>query len=359
MGPSFGHALLQIARETAPMLLLGLFIGALLQTFGSRIPSAWFKSQGAFRDAVKGAFVGIPLPLCSCSVLPISKALAQRGAGPAMVVAFMLATPELGIETFALTVRFLGWEFAWLRLGAAVSIAVLASLVVGGLVKPVKSSALAPSSIRLERGGGGSVVRRFLASFDELLNHIGAWMVLGIITAAFVEALVPAAAMRGIESPFGELAIVTLVTIPSFICAPSATPLAAVLIAKGVSPGAVLLGLLLGPATNLATLIFLKGSYGVRATVLATLTMVSASWGLAWGVNRWFPTSPTLVRASAESADVTLGSVALVVLLVLLFRSVWRSGTRAWLASVLHGGAHKPNDHDHAHGHGHGHAHGY
>ena len=359
MGPTFGHALLRITQETAPMLLLGLFIGALLQTFGSRIPSAWVKSQGALRDAVKGAFVGIPLPLCSCSVLPISKALEQRGAGPAMVVAFLLATPELGIETFALTVRFLGWEFAWMRLAAAVSIAVLAALVVVGFAKPAASSAPAPSSIRLERGTDASVVRRFLTSFDELLNHIGAWMVLGIITAAFVEALVPAASMRGLESPLVELAIVTLVSIPSYICAPSATPLAAVLIAKGVSPGAVLVGLLLGPATNLATLIFLKRSYGVRATVLATLAMVSASWGLAWGVNQWFPTSPTLVRASAESAEVSFGSVALVLLLVLLFRSVWRSGTRAWLGSVLHAGARKPSDHDHAHGHGHGHAHGF
>lgn len=359
MGPSFGHALFQITQETAPMLLLGLFIGALLQTFGSRIPSTWFKSQGVFKDAVKGAFVGIPLPLCSCSVLPISKGLAERGAGPALVVAFLLATPELGIETFALTVRFLGWEFAWVRLAAAVSIAVLAALVVGRFVKPAKSPAIAASSIPLERGSGGSVVRRFTASFDELLNHIGAWMVLGIITAAFVEALVPAASMRGLESPLVELAIVTLVTIPSFICAPSATPLAAVLIAKGVSPGAVLVGLLLGPATNLATLIFLKRSYGARATVLATLAMVSASWGLAWGVNQWFPTFPILVRPSADYSEVSFGSVALVVLLVLLFRSVWRSGTRAWLASVLHSGAQKPSDHDHTHGHGHGHAHGF
>lgn len=359
MGPSLGHALLHITLETAPMLLLGLFVAALLQTFGSRIPSAWLRSRGPLRDAVNGALVGIPLPLCSCSVLPISRALEKRRAGPALVVAFLLATPELGVETFALTVRFLGWEYAWLRLVGALVIAIGAALAVGRVVRDTGSEADGPVSIQLDRvEEDAALLTRLSRSFDELLHHIGAWMVLGIIAAAFVQALVPAESLKGLDNPWLELSVITSLTIPSYICAPSATPLAAVLIAKGVSPGAVLVGLLLGPATNLATLIFLKSSYGVRATVLGISTIIAASWGMAFIVNAALPADQIpLVTDAAARSDHWLGYVATGLLVVLLVRSMWRSGTRGWLASMLHG-AEAGRGHQHAHTHTHGHAHG-
>jgi uncharacterized membrane protein YraQ (UPF0718 family) len=272
------------------VLLLGLCVGALLQAFGSRIPSGWLKPRGSLRDALKGALVGIPLPLCSCSVLPISRALEQRRAGPALVVAFLLATPELGVETFALTVRFLGWEYAGLRLLGALLIAVVAALAVGFVVRPGREESAEAPHIELDSAETGTgVFGRLLRSFDELLHHIGAWMVLGVIAAAFVEALVPTESLNSMANPWLELSVITLLTIPSYICAPSATPLAAVLIAKGVSPGAVLVGLLLGPATNLATLAFLKSAYGVRATLLGIVTVVAASWGMAFVVNAALP----------------------------------------------------------------------
>ncbi len=356
VGPSLGHALVHITLETAPMLLLGLLVGALLQTFGSRIPSAWLESRGGLRDAVKGALVGVPLPLCSCSVLPISKALNQRNAGPALVVAFLLATPELGVETFALTVRFVGWEFAWLRLGGALVIAIFAAFVVGRLVRHRVGDGTPPPSIGLDSAGQQTVIGRLVGSFDELLYHIGAWMVLGIIAAAFVEALVPRDAMGGIDSPWLELALVTALTIPSYICAPSATPLAAVLIAKGISPGAVLVGLLLGSATNLATLVFLKSSYGLRATLVGIVAIVSSSWVLAFLVNGCFAIVPDYgLDAHLEPSRLWLSAPAALLLVVLLLRSMWRTGTRAWLASMLQGDARRQR-----HGaHGHGHAHGF
>jgi uncharacterized membrane protein YraQ (UPF0718 family) len=270
LGPTFGHALLDLGLETAPMLLIGLLAGALLQTFGSRIPSSWLRSRGAGRDALRGALLGLPLPLCSCSVLPISGALRRRRAAPALVVAFLLATPELGVETFALSVRFLGWPFAWARLAGAVLLAVTAAWIVGSLVGRSAESEVPAEGIVVAPAPTGGILSRLAGAFDELLYHIGAWMVLGVIAAAFVQALVPSGSMGGVSDPLLELGVMTLVTIPSYICAPSATPLAAVLLAKGISPGAVMVGLLLGPATNLATLVFLKSSYGLlrRSSVM-------------------------------------------------------------------------------------------
>lgn len=358
VGPSLGHALVVIALETAPMLLLGLFGAALLQTYGSRLPTRWLKSEGAFRDAIKGALVGLPLPLCSCKVLPISKRLEERHAGPALVVAFLLATPELGAETFALTVRFLGWKFAALRLFSGVVIAVFAAVVVGRVARTVHVRASESTDLEVDAHRPTSAWRRLLSSFDELLQHIGAWMVLGIIAAAFVEALVPPDVVSGIDSHWVEFGVVTVLTVPSYICAPSATPLAAVLIAKGISPGAVLVGLLLGPATNLAALMFLKGAYGLRATLLGVLAIVSSSWLLAFGVNAWFGpaiAAPMSIGGGAEY--IWLSAPAAMLLFLLLLRSMWRAGTRGWLASMFHPHGRGPDAEADGHAHGHAHRH--
>lgn len=342
------RSLWDLTLDTAPMLLVGLMAGALIQSFGSRIPERWLRSRGILVDAVRGAVVGAPLPLCSCSVLPVSGALAPR-AGPALVVAFLLATPELGVETFALSVRFLGWHLATLRLLGALLVAIVAGVVIGRLTRRERAEPVAAA------GPEPSAPRRSLAdvarAFDELLHHIGAWMVVGLCAAAAVETLIPADALGAMGHPLLELAVVSAVAIPSYVCAPSATPLAAVLIAKGLSPGAVLVGLLLGPATNLATLAFLRRSYGTRATALGILAVVGLSWLLALGTNHWLPVVEVHAHAVVEhEAHGVLALAAGGLLVLLLVRSIWRSGTRLWLASLSELGS----GHAHDHGHGHG-----
>src|SRR5690606_31548276 len=131
----FEHALTEFAIETGPLLILGLVVGAVLTTLGTKIPASFFRSRGAAMDAARGTLIGAPLPLCSCSVLPISSALKKRGAAPALIVAFLISTPELGVETFALSVRFLGWEFALIRLATALLVAFGAALVVASVLR--------------------------------------------------------------------------------------------------------------------------------------------------------------------------------------------------------------------------------
>jgi uncharacterized membrane protein YraQ (UPF0718 family) len=344
-----GQSFVKLTLDTAPLLLVGLFAGALIQSFGSKIPDDWLRSRGPTLDAVRGAVVGAPLPLCSCSVLPVSGALAKR-ATPALVVAFLISTPELGVETFALGVRFLGWEFAALRLAGALAVAIVAGIVVGRLASdraPVSAGTAGAIAASPPDAGGGAV-RRTLRAFDELLHHIGAWMVIGLVAAAAVEALIPAAAFSAIEHPLLELAVVTLVAVPSYVCAPAATPLAAVLIAKGLSPGAVLVGLLLGPATNLATQAFLKSTFGTRATLASIAAVISLSWALALGTNALLPAIEVHAHGVvAHEAHGALAIGAAIVFALLLARSVWMAGARAWLGSM--------GDMGHGHGHGHGH----
>jgi len=352
---AMADALLELSIATAPALLIGLVIGAILTALGSRLPTKWLRSGGPLGQAFRGAVVGAPLPICACGVLPLAATLKKKGAGPALVVAFLLATPELGIETFALTASFVGWPFAFVRLGAAVALAVIAALVIHRVTaREQEGGALDPSALEEVEPAEGSFLSRSVAAFDELLYHVAPWTVVGLIAAAYVQAVLPAESLGALRAFGLDVLVVTVVAVPSYVCAASATPLAAVLLAKGMSPGAVLVGLLLGPATNLATIGFLRKTFGGRATLVGVASVIAASWAMAALLN--VVDVPITLGAVEESAHEHgwPAAIATGMLALALLRSIWHSGLRAWLGSLAEGlgGGH---DHHHHHHHHHGH----
>ncbi len=347
----FFASLQDLTYETAPMLLFGLGLGAVVQSMGNRIPARWLRSGGVLSDAARGAVVGAPLPLCACSVLPISEALVLRRAGAALVVAFLLATPELGVETFALSVQFLGWDFALLRLLGALLAAGVAAVVLARAVGPVDAGAPEDFAVVEE----GSLLRRFWDGFEELVLHIGPFVVAGLVFAALVDAFVTTDQVVALAASGWDLPVVSAVAVPMYVCASSATPLAGVLWAKGLTPGAVLAGLLLGPATNVATFGFLVKSYGRRAVAYGLVAFFAVTWGLALVANVAItPRPPEGTGLGAEHAHGPLAIVTTAVLLLVLLRSAYKAGPRAWLAEITTSGSH---GHDHGHGHAHGHGH--
>jgi uncharacterized protein len=381
---AMGEALVELGLETAPMLLLGLIVAAVLQTQGARIPLRWLQQGGAFTQATRGALIGVPLPVCACGVLPVAHSLKQRGGAAAMVVAFLIATPELGVETFALTVQFLGWPFAYFRLLGAFVLSISVGLLIARFV-PVNAPADEPShthedpasehvgghghghahghehehgsasgavsAATTERGLGVQIAK----NFDELLYHIGAWTLIGLIAAAYLQAALTDGALTALASSGFDMVLVSLLAIPSYVCASSATPLAAVLLAKGVSPGAVLIGLLLGPATNIATIAWLRKAYGARATLYAMAGLLAVSWTLGLVLNRIMPSAGIegAVEAVAAHGHGPVHYASLTLLLLLLARAVWRSGLRSWLGSLGEALALGPDPHLHAHAHAH------
>lgn len=353
---AIGSALLDLSIQTAPMLLLGLGLGGALRTLGMRIPARYIHGGGPISQSLRGVAIGVPLPLCACGVLPVAQSLASRGAGAALVVAFLLSTPELGIETLALTASFMSWPFALLRLFAASALPMTAAL------------AVAQGSGARGRAGGTELVaedlsgpfrRRLVHSFDDLLHHIGPWITAGVLAAAYVEVVVPAGALR--TSPrWLDIAFMSILALPSYVCASSATPLGAVLLQKGLSPGAVLAGLILGPATNVATIVFLTRTYGRGAAWFGLLAMVGATAALALGLNAHNPDWATAVELASSSARFQPAGIGAAVLLaIILVRSMWRTGLRGWLASLgstkdVHAHVHAVDPKERAHAHEHG-----
>jgi hypothetical protein len=199
--------------------------------------------------------------------------------------------------------------------------------------------------------GQRSFVRQVLGHFDELLYHVGAWTLVGLLAAAYLQATVNDGSLSLLNIAGADILLVSILAVPSYVCAASATPLAAVLLTKGVSQGAVLTGLLLGPATNVATLAWMRAAYGARATAFGLGALVLTTWALALAANAFLPVP--VIELHEHAHEHGLFAYACVVLLVLLLvRAVWRNGLRVWLGSLG-----EAIGHDHKHDHT-GHAHG-
>ena len=193
-------------------------------------------------------------------------------------MAVLLATPEIGIDTFLMTGKFMGWPFAFLRLGAALIIAIIAAVAVARASSADSSGPVGPAAVSGPFVDEGQepvpALTRAARGVDELVEHILPWTVLGLVMAGLVAVAIPEGRLDGLGFFGLDVLVVSVVAIPTYVCAVSATPLAAVLIAKGISPGAVLAGLLLGAGSNVATLGFMRRSFGARATMVGVIALV-------------------------------------------------------------------------------------
>ncbi len=343
LGAAYGERLLALALEVAPSLAVGYLLAGAAQL----LPQAslrWLRGGGGLGQAIKGTLLGIPLPICSCGVVPIYRSLVtERGVPAAAAMAFLVATPELGLESVLLSLPLLGFELTAARLGAAVIAAVIVGLVVGRRVRrPLAVDAVTeaeprrlPWSSRLREAA------RF--GLAEVVDDTAPWIVLGLLVAAAFEPGQWGAALASL--PFGlDVVLCAALGLPLYVCASGATPLAAALIFAGVSPGGALAFLLAGPATNIATWGVLSRLHGRGVALAFAAAMGVVAVALGVGVNL-LGVAPLELAPQAEAVGV-VGWVGLAVAGVLLAASVVRLGPVRFVGSVLHFGV--PHAHDHS-----------
>lgn len=344
----FGHMLEVLARITAGPALLGLAAGAVAQVVTQR----WRPRSGG-GAATQRLLLGLPVPLCSCKLLPAAEGLLRRRTAAALVIAFVFSAPQLGLETLTLSYRFLGPELTALRalggLGAALAAAAVAA------------HGLPTTETRRERHdatSSPSLGRALLDAFDSRLAHVGPFLVMGLVFSALLAAFLQPGEVQALTDRGLDIAFVSILGVPLYICPTAVTPFVAVLWQQGLSGGAALAAVLLGPATNLAVLGFLVATWGRRAALRGLGTFTVITLALALLTNRLLPelAAPSLPMAHhghehgahplhLDPIFLTFGAV--------LLRSVWRAGPRGWLAEMrLSGNTH---DHDHSHHHGHRH----
>ncbi len=273
-----------VLLELSPPLLLGLLIAGLLHVLlPPGLISRHLSGQG-YRDVGRAVLFGIPLPLCSCGVIPTALGLRKEGASKGAATGFLISTPQTGVDSILVSASFLGWPFALFKVLAAFVTGmvggILVNLTEGEDPAPAKNPPTERGRVRLSAGEG----LRY-AIFD-LLGSIEIWIVLGVLVSALITVLVPAGYLAGVDWARGMAAMLAMLVIalPLYVCTTGSVPIAAALIAAGLPPGAALVFLMAGPATNVATLGAVYRALGKRvlAVYLGTVAVLSILLGLAF-----------------------------------------------------------------------------
>ncbi|BCS87688.1 SO_0444 family Cu/Zn efflux transporter [Pseudodesulfovibrio sediminis] len=332
--------------EASPYVLFGFFVAGLLKGY---VPDSFMAKHLGKRSVwsvFKAAVIGVPLPLCSCGVLPTALGLRRQGASKGATTAFMISTPETGVDSMAVTYALIDPIMTVIRPVAASVTAIFAGILIN--VFPDKEDAPLPlkSLVTPEGGCGGSgcgcsgsscgvsqgagAWDRFKVgmeyAFDEMIADIGRWLLLGVLIAGIISAVVPANTLDTyVGTGFLSYLVMLIVALPLYVCATASTPIAASLLLKGLSPGAALVFLLAGPATNGATITVMLKTLGKHAAGLYVLSIIICSLALAWLVDRLYESLGLDIRAVVSDVDEILphwvGVVGAVIVLGLVAKS--------------------------------------
>ncbi len=291
-GAELASAFLDLALESAPALLLGYVLAGLFSSFLPRSTVAWMQRGRAATQSLRGMAVGLPFPVCSCGVVPLYRALILRGAPAPAAMAFLIATPELGLDAVLLSFPLLGAPMAILRVAGAAVLAFVVGWLVGRRVRASASAEEAsPSCCGSEPAGdapsasfGARLASGLRLSFGEILDSTAPWILLGLGVAAVVAPFVDDGWLRSVPAGL-DIPLFAVLGVPMYVCAAGVTPLVAVLLAGGVSPGAALVFLLTGPATNVTTFGVLSQLHGKRIAVAFSLAMFAFAIALGYAVN--------------------------------------------------------------------------
>jgi len=285
--------LVRLFNEMAPWLLFGLVFAGLLKVYFPQKHIDKYLGNSNFKSTVNASLLGVPLPLCSCGVIPTGISFFKNGASKGATNSFLISTPQTGVDSIFATYAMLGWPFAIIRPIVAFATGIFGGVLTNLLIKekpkpaPVTVNPMfAGLKLDLKRAGkkaadcdddacgchtppkkqAHSLIRAADYAFIELLQDIAKWLILGFLVATLISVLIP----DGFFSMFKgygifEILIVLAASVPMYICATGSIPIAAVLLMKGVSPGAALVFMMAGPATNVATITVLAKTMGKKS----------------------------------------------------------------------------------------------
>lgn len=337
----FWAELVSIVLESAPYLLLGFVAAGLLKAWVPARAVVSRLGKNDFKSVFLASLYGIPIPLCSCSVLPTATALRRAGASRGATTSFLIATPETGVDSIGVTYALLDPLMTVLR----PIVAFVTAVTTGVCVNLFASSegAEPDESVPAQDCAGDHshddesfdagephpfsvrVKHAIRYAFGPLLDDLTPWLLLGFLISGLIGAAVPED-FFGEVLPQGFLAMLLMAVVgaPLYVCATASTPIAASLIAKGLDPGAALVFLLVGPATNASTVIVVKQLLGKRVlwVYLFALVVVALLAGLATSAlyRKADLDLAAVVSASLEAHDgwLSQGSAVLLVLAMLV-----------------------------------------
>lgn len=321
-------------------ILLGIFFAGLIYVFINKSKIARHLGQSRFQSVLLAALFGIPLPLCSCGVVPTAMALRKGGASKGATLSFLISTPETGVDSIAISYALLDPLMTIFR-----PIAALVTALVAGIVENVFDKKDAVSleknyeltceichkAISPAEPHRHPFQERFIYgmrfAFVDLLGDIAKWFILGIVIAGIIAYFIPESfILNYLREGWPAMLLMLAIGIPMYICASASTPIAAALILKGMSPGVALVFLLTGPATNAATILIVSKFLGKRAAVIYLISIALCAIMLGLLLNQLYATLGIDISATfghaCEIIPHPIKTIAAIVLIVLTIHAL-------------------------------------
>jgi len=358
--------------ESAPWLLLGLLIAGAMKWLVPIELLEKHMGDNRFVSILKAAFIGAPLPLCSCGVIPAAIGLRRSGASRSTTISFLVATPETGVDSISVSYALLGPFFAIIRPFAAIFTAIYAGIMVKFFTNDQKSLSndlpedavsscctskqketsteakiakscceKSPVSIKSEEKTCCSskskvvdeaklslsqlIINSLNFSTGKLLSDITKWLLIGLLLAAAIKTWVSTDFLTQWGDGFVAMLVMAVIGIPMYICATASTPLAAGFLAAGLSPGAILVFMLAGPATNIATMGMIRQEMGTRVLIAYLFSLFTASISIGylanWLINTFTFSIPTVAAHHHEMSSSLIYTISAVLLASLMIKN--------------------------------------
>lgn len=321
------HEIWNLINDMSPYLLLGFGFAGLLHAFVPAQVYHRYLSKNDFRSVLWAAMIGVPLPLCSCGVIPTAMSLRKEGASKGATTSFLIATPQTGVDSILATASLLGIPFAIIR-----PIAALVTALFGGqLVNIATKNETSESLGTLEHGADGrpkgfwnKIKEALKYGYFEMMQDIGKWLMIGLVVAGLITVFVPDDFFLFFnDKPLLTMLMVLAVSVPMYVCATGSIPIAAALMLKGLSPGAALVLLMAGPACNMASIMVI-GKVLQKKTMwvyLFSIILGAVSFGLLIDLvlpTEWFTSSIQATKDCCAESPAIFNVICSAVLGILL-----------------------------------------
>ena len=275
--------LIDLLNEMTPYLLLGFLVAGILHEFVPRRIYADKLSGNNFSSVLWAALFGVPLPLCSCGVIPTATSLYREGASKGATVSFLISTPQTGVDSILATASVIGIPFAIIRPVVAFITAMAGGVITNRICKSENNVAQTAMQQKTDRSFTQKIIGALRYGFIDMIQDIGKWIVIGLVVAAVITVALPDNFFVSFNNyPLLNMFMILAVSMPMYLCATGSIPIAAALMLKGLSPGAALVLLMAGPATNMATMLVINKVLGRKTlvTYLATIMTGAIGFGL-------------------------------------------------------------------------------
>lgn len=283
-------------NEMSPYILLGFLIAGLMHVFVPQKTIARHLSGRGFKAVAKAAATGIPLPLCSCGVLPAAIAMQRNGASKAASTSFLVATPQTGVDSIAATWSLLGPAFAIVRPIAALVTALFGGMAVGKAEKDEEPTVCTDACRTEGATEKKSFVRKCAEAlkygYIDLVGSIGGWLMAGLLIAALITVYVPDDFFSILgTAPILSMIAVLIIAIPMYVCATGSIPIAMSLMLKGLSPGTALVLLMAGPAANFASFTLIAREMGTKSAAIYLGSIITGALAFGIAIDYFLPAS--------------------------------------------------------------------